>query len=433
MTDTTFVSKQTHITAAWLNDVNITVYRALGAAGVSPTTPAKVLTNLGLADNGGNLLVPKLSDFSVVFTGGMTVTLAMVMQANASVGGNLAVTGTTGLTGALTVQSATVGLGGGALTSNAVLGANALQNNTTGYDNVAVGQAALNSSIDGFANVAVGKAALSVAQHANANIAIGYNCMASTTNGIANVAAGYNTMANNTAGSENVALGYNALPANLTGNFNTALGYNALVNGTVSNNTALGASALAALSTATNCTGVGQSTDVTGSNQVQLGNSATTTYAYGAVQNRSDIRDKADVRDTQLGLAFILKLRPVDFKWDMREDYRPAMPTPPKVDAPKVEWDAYKLAQAHWLATGKINHLAHNGSKKRNRYHHGLIAQEVQAVAKTTGVEFGGLQDHKIAGGDDVLSLGYTELVGPLIKALQELNKKFDEYVALHP
>jgi len=32
-----------------------------------------------------------------------------------------------------------------------------------------------------------------------------------------------------------------------------------------------------------------------------------------------------------------------------------------------------------------------------------------------------------------VLSLGYDELIGPLVKALQELNQKFDDYVKTHP
>jgi len=50
-----------------------------------------------------------------------------------------------------------------------------------------------------------------------------------------------------------------------------------------------------------------------------------------------------------------------------------------------------------------------------------------------------GYQDHKVAGGGDVLSLGYDELIGPLIKALQEVNQKldvlkqeFDDYVETH-
>jgi len=48
MTDTTFVNQDsnTPIVASWLNDVNIAIYRVLGAAGVSPTTAAQALTNL---------------------------------------------------------------------------------------------------------------------------------------------------------------------------------------------------------------------------------------------------------------------------------------------------------------------------------------------------------------------------------------------------
>ena len=42
------------------------------------------------------------------------------------------------------------------------------------------------------------------------------------------------------------------------------------------------------------------------------------------------------------------------------------------------------------------------------------------------GVDFGGYQDHKVNGGEDVLTIAYSELIGPLIKALQEVNQKFD-------
>ena len=146
---------------------------------------------------------------------------------------------------------------------------------------------------------------------------------------------------------------------------------------------------------------------VTGSNQVQLGDASTTTYAYGAVQNRSDVRDKADIQDTKLGLSFIQKLRPVDFKWDMREDYRK---------------DGEDLGD-----------ITHDGSKKRTRYHHGLIAQEVENVIKDTGIDFGGYQDHSTKGNDDVKSIGYEELVAPMIKAIQELKEELDAYKASHP
>lgn len=41
------VSAANRVTAEWLNGVNVAVYTALGAAGVSPTTAAQVLANLG--------------------------------------------------------------------------------------------------------------------------------------------------------------------------------------------------------------------------------------------------------------------------------------------------------------------------------------------------------------------------------------------------
>jgi hypothetical protein len=70
--------------------------------------------------------------------------------------------------------------------------------------------------------------------------------------------------------------------------------------------------------------------------------------------------------------------------------------------------------------------LTHDGTHKRSRYHHGLIAQEVKAVVEAQGIDFGGYQDHKIKGGDDVLSLGYGELIAPMIKAIQELTARLE-------
>jgi hypothetical protein len=59
MTSQVFVdySQQTPVTASWLNDINVTVYQALGAGGVAPTTAAQVLTNLGLSPGTGASLI----------------------------------------------------------------------------------------------------------------------------------------------------------------------------------------------------------------------------------------------------------------------------------------------------------------------------------------------------------------------------------------
>ena len=171
-----------------------------------------------------------------------------------------------------------------------------------------------------------------------------------------------------------------------------------------------------------NSTALGYDARVSGSNQVQLGNSDTTTYAYGSVQDRSDARDKADVRDTVLGLDFISALRPVDFRWDMRDDY---------FDVEEYEETvADEKGDEITETRSRLVPIPKDGSKKRTRYHHGLIAQEVKAVMDEMGVDFGGYQDHKINGGKDVLTIGYAELVAPLIKAVQQLSAKVERLEA---
>jgi hypothetical protein len=292
---------------------------------------------------------------------------------------------------------------------NSALGDLALRFNQTGVNNSAVGFNALRDNVGGSNNSAFGTGAL-LNNIAGGNSALGADALTANTTGANNVAVGLSALANNLEGSGNSAFGTGALLANTTGASNTAVGNDAFITGASnSNSSAFGASA-----------------QVTGSNQVQLGNSATTVYAYGAVQDRSDVRDKTDVRDTALGLEFINALRPVDFKWDMREDYRTPPPTFPAPDASKEELAAYAEAQAAWSESARLANLEHDGTHKRTRYHHGLIAQEVKAVLEDSNVDFGGFQDHSIKGGDDVLSIGYVELIAPLIKAIQELKAEIE-------
>ena len=231
----------------------------------------------------------------------------------------------------------------------------------------------------------------------SASVLVGHN---SSITGTQSVGVGYEV---EVTGQQGTAVGY---LADAKGYRNTALGSQAGVGFTGQLNTFIGATAGLQTVAYENCTLLGSNTAVTGDNQVQLGDSATTTYAYGAVQNRSDERDKADIRDTQLGLDFVKKLRPVDYKWDYREAYR-------EVDE-----------------NGNVIEHEKNGSRKRNRYHHGLIAQDVAQVINELGLDFGGYQDHSINGGDDVKSIGYVELIAPLIKAVQELSAKVDEQAA---
>ena len=311
---------------------------------------------------------------------------------------------------------------------NTATGVNALSSNTLGINNTAIGSNALTANTSGDSNTATGRNSLSSNTLGINNTATGINSLLSNTTADNCAAVGVNSLFSNTTGNENTAIGSIALYTNTSGFSNVAVGYAALYNNTTGDeNTALGWSALSLGTNYGNTTGIGHNAEVTGSNQVQLGDSATTTYVYGTVQNRSDIRDKADVKDTTLGLEFVNALRPVDFKWDMREDYRPEAPAFPAQDASEEEKATYEINKAKWLEDSKLANITHDGSKKRKRFHHGLIAQEVKAVLDAKGIDFGGFQNHSINGGDDVLSIGYEELIAPLIKAIQELSAKVAE------
>jgi hypothetical protein len=350
--------------------------------------------------------------------------------------------------GALTLQQCTTGRW------NLAIGHDSQILNTTGECNISVGAYSLvnssssNNTVMGWAaceaqesggNTVVGFVAMNANLTGTRNTVMGAEAMRSTKTANDCVVIGQEAAKNVSATSDQITVvGAYALGQISTGGCtnSTAIGYNALLTLTSgAGNTAVGAAALSTSATVDNCFGIGVAAAVTGSNQGQLGNSLVTTYAYGAVQNRSDARDKSDVRDTELGLSFINALRPVDFKWDYRDDYRqsvdeaPKPPELPSVKASKEEKDAYEAAmivfnakKIEWQEKNKLSNVVRDGSKKRNRYHQGLIAQEVKAACDAAGVEFGGYQDHSVKGGDDVLSIGYEELIAPLIKAVQELS-----------
>ena len=257
-----------------------------------------------------------------------------------------------------------------------------------GSQTTAVGAGSLRTLMSGRSNVAVGHTAGANLVETGSSTLVGAQAGhgASGATATENTLVGFQAGRNVTSARYNTGVGYRALNALTTGEFNVGVGYSAgrhLVSG-------------APAETVTNTSAIGYDARVSGDNQVQLGNSSTTTYVYGTVQNRSDARDKADVRDTELGLDFIEKLRPVDYRWDMRDDYEDGTP---------------------------------DGTRKRERFHHGVIAQEVLAL----DAGFGGVQDHSLDGGDDVLTVGYDEFVAPLIKAVQELSARVRELEGRFP
>lgn len=265
-----------------------------------------------------------------------------------------------------------------------IVGKSACQNLVHSAYNTIMGYNAL-ASIEGDwddrkeRNVAIGRNAMALSQgNSENNVAVGENALTETTNSNENVAIGHSALAGIGEGDENTFIGGNAGASLVGNNTSTGVGYNALNNED--------------LSGYSNITGLGQNSSVSGSNQVQLGNSSTTPYAFQALQVRSDRRDKTNINKTELGLEFIKKLKPVKYQLDIREDY-------------------------------EENGIDKDGSLVRQRHHQGFIAQDVKDISDEMGIDFAGVQHHEVNGGKDVYSLGYEEFIAPMTNAIQEQQK----------
>lgn len=247
--------------------------------------------------------------------------------------------------------------------------------------------------------------------------------------GVENTGTGFNSLGSVSSGMRNAA--YAAYAGTLsaavtTANYTSSFGWGSSP-GNFSNSGVFGANSAA-----------------TGANQIQLGDSATTTYVYGTVQDRSDARDKIGVRDTIYGLKFIRALRPVDFRWNYRENYRRLVETEeeyedkepvPGLTAGSMPvfrkvMKTRKVVREVWDTKDKTPNGVGNGTKAGKRYHTGLIAQELIKTTRKLGYgDFGGVQDHSLKGGLKRLTIGYDALIGPLIKSVQELADGQDSWL----
>ncbi len=252
-----------------------------------------------------------------------------------------------------------------------------------GSGNTGLGASALlhNSSYAQY-NTAIGDQALYTQSFANANVtynaantAVGSQALYSNqpdgvgADGAANTAVGASSMYYNTTGALNTAIGLDAGQGNYTGRYNTFLG----------------TSADAAAGNLTDATAIGFGALVDASDHVRIGdNNVTQIGGQVGWSNLSDARAKEDVRPLDLGLDFVMALRPVSFQ----------------------------------LING-------NG-----RTDMGFVAQDVEALLG---------DDYNLLGiGGDAertLSLRYTDLIAPLVKAVQEqqatITAQNDEIAAL--
>lgn len=122
-----------------------------------------------------------------------------------------------------------------------------------------------------------------------------------------------------------------------------------------------------------------------------------------ALNSSSDARLKTDIETCDLGLTFIQSLRPVSYRWivGQREWLPPDNPDDPEAKGTLVD-------------------------RPGVRRHYGLIAQELRDALD--GKDFAGYCYDESA---DEYSLRYSELIAPLIKAVQELAARVSELEAV--
>ncbi|WP_336513924.1 tail fiber domain-containing protein [Pollutibacter soli] len=321
---------------------------------------------------------------------------------------------------------------------NSALGAYALQKNIDGNDNTAIGTYSLCNNTTGNNNVGVGTRTLYANIEGGRNVGAGYNALSGNTTGDGNVALGFQSQLKNQAGRFNVAAGAYSLFSNITGLNNTALGNNSLLFNTGSGNTAIGSEVLTANQKSFN-TGVGRNSlyksgsasgntaigalsgaawnnigsnntfigveadaGVTGgwfesiaigykakitlSHQVRVGNG--TTVSIGGFQNWStfiNAQGMEDVREDIPGLKIIKALKPVTYGWS-----------------------------------------AESGLKQNQQQRStGFLAQDLFKIAKAQQGRFMPVLEPQNESG--YYSIQYESLVLPLIKSLQELNKREKE------
>jgi hypothetical protein len=117
----------------------------------------------------------------------------------------------------------------------------------------------------------------------------------------------------------------------------------------------------------------------------------------------SDQNLKTDIQETSLGLPFILKLNPVQYKFKKSD---------PQITGQKDENnnDIYEFSPGI-------------------RYHHGLIAQDVKRVMDENNIsvnDFAGWGKNNKDDPNSEQFLRYGEFISPLIKAIKELNSKIE-------
>lgn len=305
-------------------------------------------------------------------------------------------------------------------TCNTAIGYQALINNTSGNRNTAIGRFALVSNTTGYCNTVIGYAA-GLSFNSSNLTAVGYEAAKNTTGG-ANTVVGFRAGCNLTTGVSNTLIGAYAGCNMQGGNCNTAIGAFALKSATSAQNTAIGHNAGCAvttggchtflgyragcnITTATCTIAVGQRSQSSNTNgHTVFGNSSTQYQVIGTNWTTvSDSRDKINIQNLneKLGLSFIRNLQTVSFNSDNRQTY---------------------------VRECGCEYGTKDGTLASLKKVYGFVAQQIKQVVESLDTEFDAL---KYDSEKDAYRLSYTDMIAPLVKAVQQTAQRLETLEAL--
>ena len=179
-------------------------------------------------------------------------------------------------------------------------------------------------------------------------------------------------------------MGHDAGDGITTEDDNTLIGQGAGNVVTSAENTFVGRRAGASATTGDANVCIGSGSDVSAAavaNEVNIFNGSVTARFQGAAAAWSfvsDKRDKKEIKDLELGVDFVNKLKPRKFKWDLR-----------------------------------------NSDVDKDKEASGFVAQEIQEILDQTETNYTGLVD---TNNPDQYTVAQSNLIPILVKAVQELS-----------
>ncbi|MCX7878611.1 MAG: tail fiber domain-containing protein [Ignavibacteria bacterium] len=300
---------------------------------------------------------------------------------------------------------------------NTAFGYESLAYNSTGDSNTAFGNQSLYYNLSAKRNTAFGNYTIMSVNPGSNNTIFGKDIMIESTSGYSNNGFGNGGYPHRPHRSfENCFYGSEARSGNPLGEYTSAFGYKSLFSSWQHENAAFGSLSFRDGSSARYGTAFGyQSLSILQHGNHSLGFGSNTQTNFGSFSGVDKISIGTDVQHFSISPNMLMLGKNITYAgiqvpWSVTSDRRY-----------KDKITPVSLGLRFILKLNPVSYIRKNDDKGRTEY--GLIAQEVEEVLKSEGVENIGMLTVTDEG---EYHLRYNDLIAPMIKSIQELKKQFD-------